>query len=84
MSLLTAEKQTTFRELDLTPSLVNALDAQGIKVPFPIQAATIPDAIAGHDILGRGQTGSGKTLAFGLAMLHNIKGSKIRPRQPAR
>lgn len=82
MSLLTAEKQSTFRELGLTPSLVNALDAQGIKVPFPIQAATIPDAIAGHDILGRGQTGSGKTLAFGLAMLHNIKGSKVRPRQP--
>ena len=46
MSFLTAEKQNTFCELGLTPSLVNALDAQGIKVPFPIQAATIPDAIA--------------------------------------
>lgn len=82
MSLLTAEKQTTFRELGLAPALINALDAQGITSPFPIQAATIPDAIAGHDILGRGQTGSGKTLAFGLALLHNINGAKAKARQP--
>lgn len=82
MSLLTAEKQTTFRELGLAPTLINALDAQGITSPFPIQAATIPDAIAGHDILGRGQTGSGKTLAFGLALLHNINGAKAKARQP--
>ena len=82
MSLLTAEKQTTFRELGLAPALVNALDRQGITSPFPIQAATIPDAIAGHDILGRGQTGSGKTLAFGLALLHNVNGTKAKPRQP--
>jgi superfamily II DNA/RNA helicase len=82
MSLLTAEKQTTFRELGLHAALVNALDAQGIMNPFPIQEATIPDAIAGHDILGRGQTGSGKTLAFGLALLHNIYGKKTQPRKP--
>ena len=82
MSLLTAEKQTTFRELGLAPALINALDVQGITSPFPIQAATIPDAIAGHDILGRGQTGSGKTLAFGLALLHNINGAKAKARQP--
>ena len=82
MSLLTAEKQTTFRELGLAPALINALDVQGITNPFPIQAATIPDAIAGHDILGRGQTGSGKTLAFGLALLHNINGAKAKARRP--
>ena len=82
MSLLTAEKQTTFRELGIHPALVNALDAQGITNPFPIQEATIPDAIAGHDILGRGQTGSGKTLAFGLALLNNIYGKKTAPRKP--
>lgn len=82
MSLLAAEKQLTFRELGLASALVNALDAQGITEPFPIQAATIPDAIAGHDILGRGQTGSGKTLAFGLALLHNINGVKAKPRKP--
>jgi superfamily II DNA/RNA helicase len=82
MSLLTAEKQTTFRELGIHPALVNALDAQGITNPFPIQEATIPDAIAGHDILGRGQTGSGKTLAFGLALHNNIYGKKTAPRKP--
>jgi len=82
MSLLTAEKQTTFRKLGIHPALVNALDAQGITNPFPIQEATIPDAIAGHDILGRGQTGSGKTLAFGLALLNNIYGKKTAPRKP--
>ncbi len=82
MSLLTAEKLTTFRELGIHPALVNALDAQGITNPFPIQEATIPDAIAGNDILGRGQTGSGKTLAFGLALLHNIYGKKTAPRKP--
>lgn len=82
MSLLTAEKQITFRDLGLAPALINSLDSQGITAPFPIQAATIPDAIAGHDILGRGQTGSGKTLAFGLALLHNINGAKVKPREP--
>lgn len=76
------EVEITFRELGLFPALVNALSAQGITDPFPIQAATIPDAIAGHDILGRGQTGSGKTLAFGLALLHNIKDEKARARRP--
>lgn len=82
MLSLTAENQVTFRELGLAPSLVNALNSQGITSPFPIQAATIPDAIAGNDILGRGQTGSGKTLAFGLALLHNINNLKAKPRQP--
>jgi superfamily II DNA/RNA helicase len=82
MSLLSAEKQLTFRELGLAAPLIKALDLQGIGSPFPIQAATIPDAIAGHDILGRGQTGSGKTLAFGLAMLHNLIGVKAKPRKP--
>ena len=82
MSLLTAEKQRTFRDLGIHPSLINALDSQGITDPFPIQEATIPDAIAGHDILGRGQTGSGKTLAFGLALLHNLYGVKSQARKP--
>jgi superfamily II DNA/RNA helicase len=48
---------------------VAALDAAGVTVPFPIQAATLPDSLAGRDVLGRGRTGSGKTLAFGLPML---------------
>jgi superfamily II DNA/RNA helicase len=44
--------------------LVAALAAAGITAPFPIQAATLPDALAGREILGRGQTGSGQTLGF--------------------
>ena len=48
------------------------LARDGITTPFPIQAATIPDAMAGKDVLGRGQTGSGKTLAFGLPTLARL------------
>lgn len=78
----TAEKQISFAELGIHPALVEALKKQGITAPFPIQAATLPDAIAGHDILGRGQTGSGKTLAFGLALLNNLYGKRAKARQP--
>ncbi|MEN9687153.1 MAG: hypothetical protein RL381_165 [Actinomycetota bacterium] len=76
------EVTTTFRELGVTPALANALNAQGITHPFPIQIATLPDALAGHDILGRGQTGSGKTLAFSLALLTNIANKAARPHKP--
>ncbi|NDE54669.1 MAG: DEAD/DEAH box helicase, partial [Actinobacteria bacterium] len=82
MSPLTAVQETTFKDLGLHSDLIRTLNNQGITVPFPIQAATIPDAIAGCDILGRGQTGSGKTLAFGLALLHNIYGKRAKPHQP--
>lgn len=82
MSSLAAVKPSTFKDLGIHPDLVRVLDAQGITTPFPIQEATLPDAIAGHDILGRGQTGSGKTLAFGLALLNNIYGKKAKPHQP--
>jgi superfamily II DNA/RNA helicase len=73
---------TTFRELGIPAALDNALRAQGILSPFPIQVATVPDAIAGHDILGRGQTGSGKTLAFSLALLSNIAEKRANPHKP--
>ncbi|WP_188828214.1 DEAD/DEAH box helicase [Nocardia camponoti] len=55
---------------------------QGITAPFPIQAATIGDALAGRDVLGRGPTGSGKTLAFGLPMLTRLTGSSSKPGRP--
>jgi superfamily II DNA/RNA helicase len=55
---------TSFAGAGVPAPLVAALAAAGITVPFPIQAATLPDAMAGRDILGRGQTGSGKTLGF--------------------
>lgn len=58
----------TFASLGVPALLVAALAATGITVPFPIQAATLPDALAGHDVLGRAQTGSGKTLGFCLPL----------------
>lgn len=76
------EITTTFVDLGIATPLVNALSKQGIMHPFPIQIATLPDALAGHDILGRGQTGSGKTLAFGLALLNNLNGKVAKPHKP--
>ncbi len=58
----------TFASLGVPAPLVAALAETGITVPFPIQAATLPDALAGRDILGRAQTGSGKTLGFCLPL----------------
>jgi superfamily II DNA/RNA helicase len=72
----------SFAELGLAPELVKALTQGGILTPFPIQAATLPNALAGQDILGRGQTGSGKTLAFGLALLSRLANGTARPKYP--
>ncbi|WP_127782792.1 DEAD/DEAH box helicase [Rhodococcus sp. X156] len=63
---------TTFGALGLPDALVNALAKTGITAPSPIQAAAIPDLLAGKNVLGRAQTGSGKTLAFGLPMLNRL------------
>ncbi|WP_367043544.1 DEAD/DEAH box helicase [Streptomyces sp. Je 1-332] len=62
----------TFGDLGLPEGIVRKLAQNGVTAPFPIQAATIPDALAGKDILGRGRTGSGKTLSFGLPMLATL------------
>ena len=72
---------TSFNDLDIHPLLQQALKSQGITQPFPIQSATIPDAIAGRDVLGRGRTGSGKTLAFSLPLLTRLAESNA-PRKP--
>ena len=73
----------TFTELGLPEALVERMARDGITKPFPIQAATIPDAMAGKDVLGRGRTGSGKTLGFGLPMLARLaEGGKARAHQP--
>jgi superfamily II DNA/RNA helicase len=72
----------TFAELGLPTPIVDSLAARGFTEPFPIQAATLPDALAGRDLLGRAQTGSGKTLAFGLALLARMEGARSRPGQP--
>ncbi|NEA05011.1 DEAD/DEAH box helicase, partial [Streptomyces sp. SID10116] len=54
---------SSFADLDLPAALLRTLDELGVTEPFPIQAATVPSALAGRDVLGRGRTGSGKTLA---------------------
>jgi len=72
----------SFKDLGIAPALVATLEDQGITSPFPIQSATIPDAIKGRDVLGRGQTGSGKTLAFGLSMLTRLEGRIAKPHRP--
>ncbi len=71
-----------FADLDMPEELLAALTVQGVTVPFPIQGATLPNSLAGRDVLGRGRTGSGKTLAFGLALLARTTGQRAEPRQP--
>ena len=73
----TVAEDNGFAQMGLREELVSALARVGITTPFPIQAATIPDAMDGRDLLGRGQTGSGKTMAFGLPLLDRLAG---RPR----
>jgi superfamily II DNA/RNA helicase len=71
-----------FADLDLPAPLLAALRVEGLVVPFPIQAASLPNSLAGRDVLGRGRTGSGKTLAFGLALLARTAGRRAEPRCP--
>ncbi|MGW3784817.1 DEAD/DEAH box helicase [Micromonospora chokoriensis] len=72
-----------FAALGLPEPLVRALAQQGITSPFEIQRATVPDALAGRDVLGRGQTGSGKTLAFGLPLIARLATrNRARPMRP--
>lgn len=66
----------------MPPGLLKTLAAQGVTTPFPIQAATLPNSLAGRDLLGRGRTGSGKTLAFGLALLARTAGLRAEPKAP--
>ncbi|GAO07926.1 DEAD/DEAH box helicase [Streptomyces lydicamycinicus] len=72
----------SFAELDMPAALLTSLTAEGVTNPFPIQAATLPNSLAGRDVLGRGRTGSGKTLAFGLALLARTAGQRAEPGKP--
>src|ERR1035437_3342672 len=67
---------TTFASLGVPTSLTTVLATSGITIPTPIQAATLPDSLAGRDVLGRGRTGSGKTYAFLLPLLTRLAASK--------
>ncbi|MBM7438362.1 DEAD/DEAH box helicase [Streptomyces sp. HB132] len=71
-----------FADLDMPAALLKTLAAQDVTDPFPIQGATLPNSLAGRDILGRGRTGSGKTLAFGLALLARTAGRRSEPHAP--
>ncbi|QFG20594.1 DEAD/DEAH box helicase [Actinomadura sp. WMMB 499] len=72
----------SFAELALPAPLLATLADRDVTAPFPIQAATLPNALAGRDVLGRGRTGSGKTLAFGLPLLARTAGHRAEPRAP--
>ncbi|MER6014076.1 DEAD/DEAH box helicase [Streptomyces bluensis] len=72
----------SFADLALPEPLLATLGHEGVTVPFPIQGATLPNSLAGRDVLGRGRTGSGKTLAFGLAVLARTAGRRAEPRRP--
>jgi superfamily II DNA/RNA helicase len=77
-------ESTGFAQLGVPLPLVEALAELGITKPFPIQLATLPDSLAGRDVLGRGRTGSGKTYAFVLPVLARLAGSATarRPKAP--
>ncbi|WP_330285753.1 DEAD/DEAH box helicase [Streptomyces sp. NBC_00576] len=72
----------SFDALGLPPELMETMTGLGVTEPFPIQAATLPDALAGRDVLGRARTGSGKTLAFGLALLVRTAGRRAESKRP--
>ncbi|MFF5086279.1 DEAD/DEAH box helicase [Streptomyces niveus] len=74
--------EVTFGDLGLPEGIVRKLAQNGVVAPFPIQAATIPDALAGKDILGRGRTGSGKTLSFGLPLLATLAEGHTEKKKP--
>ncbi|GAA4910464.1 DEAD/DEAH box helicase [Streptomonospora salina] len=71
-----------FDELGLPEKIVDRLAQDGVTTPFPIQAAAIPDALAGRDVLGCGRTGSGKTLAYGLPLLTRAADRRAASRSP--
>ncbi len=76
----TIDAPTQFSDLGVPADLVDVLAADGITEPFPVQIATIPDALAGLDVCGKAPTGSGKTLAFGLPVVAHV--AKAQPGRP--
>ncbi len=80
-----APTPTSFADFGLPEPLVGALTQAGITAPFPIQTATLPDSLAGRDVLGRGRTGSGKTYAFVIPLVSRLaaQGGRAKAGPPA-
>jgi superfamily II DNA/RNA helicase len=74
---------TTFADLGVSQPLIDVLAKSAITQPFPIQIQTLPDTLAGRDVLGRGKTGSGKTLAFAIPLVTRLAGRRRRPSHPS-
>ena len=77
------QTESTFADLGVPAPLVRTLTESGITLPFPIQISTLPDTMAGRDVLGRGKTGSGKTLAFSIPLVTRLADKTRRPSRPA-
>jgi superfamily II DNA/RNA helicase len=73
---------SSFTDLGVPARLISNLSARGLTDPFPIQVSTLPDTLAGLDVLGRGKTGSGKTLAFAIPLVTRLADAKRRPAHP--
>lgn len=73
---------STFAALGVPAKLAAVLESEGITSPFPIQTATLPDSLAGRDLLGRGRTGSGKTLAFSIPLVARLSGGRSAAGHP--
>jgi superfamily II DNA/RNA helicase len=74
--------QPSFADLGVPDDIVAVLAARSIMTPFPIQSATVVDAMAGRDVCGKAPTGSGKTIAFGIGAVARLDGRPARPKQP--
>ena len=69
----------SFADLGVPARLISNLSARGITEPFPIQVKTLPETMAGRDVLGRGKTGSGKTLAFSIPLVTRLEPPSAAP-----
>ena len=84
MTEQTTAPTPSFLELGVPAPIADALAKNGKSAPFPIQRDTLPDTLAGRDVLGRGRTGSGKTIAFGIPLVANLAVDAAKKRRPSR
>ena len=82
--MTTDQTTPSFIDLGVPAPIAHALDKNGKTTPFPIQRDTLPDTLAGRDVLGRGRTGSGKTIAFGIPLVANLAEDAAKKRKPSR